>query len=158
MYAALKENKDVYIAPSPDIEVPITKKGPSYSSDFVVFRRMEQKVKQPQSKQEPDVSAGLIVYNKSVPVIIVEAKAGIPIKFINVTSQFYMELFIYCIYIMRTTEANIVLGCLTDGKTWHVFKVTLNDDGELSLHSYLSFASASDQVIINTIPRLLDIL
>ena len=86
MYAALKENKDVYIARSLDIEVPITKKGPAYSSDFMVFRKMEQKVKQPQSKQESDVSAGLIVYSKSVPVIIAEAKAGIPIRFINVTS------------------------------------------------------------------------
>ena len=154
MHAALQHVQDVHIAPSLDIELPVTKKGPPYNADFVVFKSVNKK---PLSKENNDTT-GFVVYSKDVPIMVVEAKAGIPIRYVNVPSQNYMELFIYCIYIMRTTEAKIVLACLTDGKTWHVFKVSLTNGCELSLHTYLSFANENDQVIMNTIPYLLTLI
>ena len=99
MHAALKEVQDVHIPPSLDIKVPVSEKGPSYNNDFVVFKSVKSG-KKPLSKQEEhDGTTGLIVYNKDMPIMVVEAKAGITIRFINVPSQNYMELFIYCIYI-----------------------------------------------------------
>ena len=41
LYAALRDTKDVYIIPSLDLDVPITKRDPLYNSDFEVFRRVE---------------------------------------------------------------------------------------------------------------------
>ena len=55
---------------------------------------------------------------------------------------------------MRTEKRNAVLGCLTDGKVWHVMKVSRNDK-HLSVNDYVTFSSSDDSVIINTIPHLL---
>ena len=58
---------------------------------------------------------------------------------------------------MKTKKTEAILGCLTDGKAWHVLQLTLSDNGELSIHSYITFASP-ENVIINTIPNLLTVI
>ena len=47
-------------------------KGPPYNSDFVIFRQL-------QSEEQPSEATGLVVYQKSYPIILIKVKAGIPI-------------------------------------------------------------------------------
>ena len=116
LYATLKDIKYVHIVPSLDIEIPFTKKGLPYNTDFVIFRKVEQ-LQREEQPSEAGPSIGLVVYHNSFPIIVIEIKAGIPIDFFKVTPQHYMELFIYCIYIMRMKKTDVMLGCVTDGKT-----------------------------------------
>ena len=69
-----------------------------------------------------------------------------------------MEMLVYCIYIMKMKNTNVILGCVTDRKAWHAMKLKLMDDGELLINEYMKFASTEDRVIMSSIPGLLTVI
>lgn len=60
-----------------------------------------------------DNGLNTVIYTKSMPIIL-EVKTSVlhPHEFI--------ELVIYCMYIMRQHQRKVTLGGLTDGKTWEI--------------------------------------
>ena len=184
------------IHPSLEIELPYRKRGPSFRSDFVVFKQLaEQPFKQPSgSNEQPSGSGkqpsgsgeqpsgsgeqpsgsgkqpsgsgkqpsgsgaggthgvGMVVYHSSKPIVVIKAKVSITVDFRIIPPYFVMEMLIYCIYIMRMKKTDVVLGCITDGKTWHTLKLTMDENKELTVHKYVNFSSHDNQFIIRKIP------
>ena len=67
-------------------------------------------------------TTGMVVYHNSFPLMIIEVKSVVAVEFGTVTESDCTGMLIYCLYILRTEKRNTVLGCLTDGKVWHVMK------------------------------------
>ena len=55
---------------------------------------------------------------------------------------------------MRIHGRETILGTLTDGKTWHVFKLLLKVGG-LFVQEYYVLCSRKDEMIIKAIPVVL---
>ena len=155
LHGAFKGHKNISICPSLDLDIPIKKKGPAYNSDFVIFKTTPQ----PTSNAcDAGGSVGLVVYQSSRPIIVVEVKATVGCDLYKIPPHFVMEMLVYCIYIMKMKNTNVILGCVTDGKAWHAMKLKLMDDGELLINEYMKFASTEDRVIMNSIPGLLTVI
>lgn len=111
-----------------------------------------------QSAAEPSSSGrGMVVYQSNIPAMIIEVKTVVAIEFDIIKAHECIEMLIYCLYILRLSKTHVVLGCLTDGKAWHVLKVK-RIENELSVSDYMAFSSSDDGVIVNTIPSLLTFL
>jgi len=152
MYAVIKDTRDLLIIPSLDLDIPIKKKD---QSDIVIFKREYDQ----EDQQAEDVrnGPGVVVHKLGVPILVVEVKIGIPVDYSKVTPHHYIELFIYCLYIMKIHKTDMILGTLTDGSTWHTFKFLLCG-GELQLEMYTSFASQDHHVVMGSIAQLLTLI
>ena len=79
-----------------------------------------------------------------------EVKIGIPINYRKVTPHRYIEVFIYCLYIMKIHKPDMILGTLTDG--------TRLCEGELRLEMYTSITSQDNHVVMGSIAQLFTFL
>ena len=73
-----------------------------------------------QSTDESSSSGTVIIYQSNTPAMIIEVKTVVSIESEIVKSQDCIEMLIYCLYITRLFNIDGVLGCVTNGKAWHV--------------------------------------
>ena len=98
----------------------------------------------PMKKKGPPYQTDYVILMKETakePSYSTEVKTVVPVEFKIVKPCHCIEMLIYCPYIMRISKLDSILGCLMDG---------IND--------YMTFVSADDSVILNTIPNLLNCL
>ena len=104
------------------LDLPHKKKGPPYTADFIITK-----------DSNPTVEEGLtgrpdfVVFQKATPIVVIEVKVVIPVEFFKVKPHDCIELLIYCFYLMRLHKRDTILGVLTDGESWHVLKLMMQD-------------------------------
>ena len=127
LYMAFGNSKNVTVAPSLDIELPFKKRGPPYQSDFVIMTKEQTPTEA--SKPSSSSTTGMVLYQSNVPAMIIEVKIVVAMDFKSVKAHECIEMLIYCLYILRIQNLQAVLGCITDGKVWHVLRVRKIDNG-----------------------------
>ena len=133
LFTALKGH-DVKILPYVNLDVPFKKKGHPYQSDFIIF----------------DVPANVLITKFDNPIMLVEIKKGISVNFNTLDHHDVMELFIYCLYVTRIYKVDDIIGSLTDGQTWHTFKIEKVQDS-LSILKHLVLSSTDKKIILGTV-------
>ena len=113
-----------------------------------------------ETAKEPSYStdASMIIYKESTPIIVIEVKTVVPAEFEIIKPSDCIKMLIYCLYIMRISKLDSILGCLTDGIVWHALKITRQNETKVFVNDYMRFASTDYSVILNTIPNLLNCL
>ena len=96
--------------------------------------------------------AGMLVLFETIPVIVIKVKTTVHAAF---EESDCIEMLIYCLYIARTNNLKSIMGCLTDGNSWHVLKITRNEN-KLIINEYMTFTSSDTSEILNKLPRLLN--
>lgn len=139
------------IKPFMNLDLPYKKKGQPYQADFVIYRQCEPPT------DEPPTEVNMVVFNKTTPIMVIEAKPGIPVDFLQVKAKHTIELLVYCHYIMRISNINIILGSLTDGNTWHTMKLKL-ERGHFTVMKTVLLSNIDEGIIVRNIPKLFDIL
>ena len=106
---------------------------------------------------EPHAStgAGMLVLFKTIPVIVIEVKTTVNARFEFIKESDCIEMLIYCLYIARTKNLKSIIGCLTDGNSWHVLKTTRNEN-DLIINDYMTCTSCDTSEILNKLPQLLN--
>lgn len=155
LYAAFKDHGNINV----EVELPITKKGPAYHTDYVIMKE-QLALSGTDASASTDASTstdasistdargptGILVCQQKIPVIVIEVKTVVPMEFEMMKASNSIEMLIYCLYLLRTWKLNSVIGCLTNGKVWHAIKVK-RMDRELCIIDYMTFASTCIQVI-----------
>ena len=161
LYFTFRDNRDLVVEPSFEVELPFTKKGPHYHTDYSIL------LKQPFSPGtgssssdtsiEPPASTGtgMLVLCKKIPVIVIEVKTTVSAQFEFVKESDCIELLIYCLYIARIKNLQSIMGCLTDGNSWHILKTTRNEN-VLIINDYMTYTSCDTKTILNILPQLLN--
>ena len=70
-----------------------------------------------------DSGPDMVIYKKSLPIMILEVKTSVPIDFYKIRPHECIELLIYCLYVMKLHQREAILGSLTDRRTWQVLNL-----------------------------------
>ena len=97
----------------------------------------------------------MLVLFETIPVIVIEVKTTVHAAFDFIKESDCIEMLIYCLYIARTNNLKSIMGCLIDGNSWHVLKITRNKN-KLIINEYMMFTSSDTSEILNELPRLLN--
>jgi len=113
--------------------------------------------------KEPDrpsysTDARMVVYKESTPIIVIEVKTVVPVEFEIIKPSECIKMLIHCLYTMRISKLDSILGCLTDGIVWHVLKLARQNETKVFVNDYMRFASADNSVILSAILNLLNCL
>ena len=65
-----------------------------------------------------------------------------------------LELMVYCQYLMRLRDEEVILGSLTDGRVWHTIKFGMEED-MLMVMKYGNVIAKDDMEVIVSVPNLL---
>ena len=145
------------VFPYVNIDVPIKKKDHPYQTDFLICDFSQHK-KSEQPVESIKLPCSMLIQKLGQSVMVIEVKRSVSVNFNNIDTQHSMELIIYCLYVMRIYDCNRILGSLTDGQTWHTLKFEKNGNtNTLKLLKHTVLSSVDQQIILGTIPKLLDL-
>ena len=161
-----KDKTDVVVQPSFEVELPFTKKGPHYHTDYSILMKQPISPGTGSSRSDSEIGsssydtgtnpitstgAGMLVLFETIPVIVIEVKTTVHASFDFIKESDCIEMLIYCLYIARTNN----LKSIMDGNSWHVLKITRNENN-LIINDYMMFTSSDTSEILNKLPRLLN--
>ena len=156
--AALGSYKDINVAPGFPIPIPIKKRGPHYKADFKTTPALstDANIDAPVDDNLDD-KPDIVIFKNKLPIMVIEVKSSMPVDCCKVRPNDWMEMLIYCHYVLKIYNKVIMLGILSDGKTWHILKLIMKDN-RLSVKDYYELTSKDDDVIVGSIPSILNII
>ena len=104
-----------------------------------------------------DIQSGMLVLLRSIPVIVVEVKTTVNVQFEFVNESDVIEMLIYCLYLSRRKSLASIIGCLTDGNSWHILRMRRNED-YLTINQYLTYTNSKTEEILSKLPKLLKVM
>ena len=120
-------------------------RGPSYYTDLAVH------------KMQDETSLYIrVAMGTSKIIMIIELKMNVSTTISSVPLKDILELLIYLIYVMEDNQMTTICCVLSDTKTWHCFKVQLNENEKIKILDYIQHYSEDEMTHLGFLPSLVD--
>ena len=119
-------------------------RGPSYHTDLAIHKMQDQ-----------NSSYIRVATGASNIIMIIELKVNVPTTVPSVPLKDILELLIYLIYVMEDNGIKTMCGVLSDTKTFHCFKVQLENE-KIKILDYIKHYSEDEVTHLGFLVSLVD--
>ena len=135
-------NASFKMIPFFSVDIPFKKKGPAYQTDYILT-----------NTEIEDIPKYKLIRGGKL-VMVIEIKKTVNTNFTSIEPHDVLELMVYCQYLMRLYDEEMILGSLTDGRVWHTIKFGMEED-MLMIMKYGNIIAKDDMEVIGSVPNLL---
>ena len=135
-------NASFKLIPFFSVDIPFKKKGPAYQTDYILT-----------NTEIEDIPKYKLIRGGKL-VMVIEIKKTVNTNFTSIEPHDVLELMVYCQYLMRLYDKEMILGSLTDGRVWHTIKFGMEED-MLMIMKYGNIIAKDDMEVIGSVPNLL---